>query len=106
MDPQGGARPAVKSNGKPRKGDSVPEAVSAGLVSTTAAEASGLDLNELLDALQSMRQGQFSVRLRGSQTGLAGAIRSMSLSRPTSAWPSNSKMLVRSSDEMAKPARG
>ncbi|MGB6356567.1 MAG: HAMP domain-containing protein, partial [Steroidobacteraceae bacterium] len=33
-----------------------------------------LDLNQLLDGLQAMRAGNFSVRLSGSQTGVAGKI--------------------------------
>ncbi|RXT16658.1 MULTISPECIES: HAMP domain-containing protein [unclassified Bosea (in: a-proteobacteria)] len=40
----------------------------------TAADGSALDLNELLDALQAMRQGAFDVRLPGNQTGLAGKV--------------------------------
>ncbi|MCP8938464.1 HAMP domain-containing protein [Alsobacter sp. SYSU M60028] len=34
----------------------------------------GFDLNQLLGALQSMRMGDFSIRLPGDQTGLAGKI--------------------------------
>lgn len=40
----------------------------------SAADGSLVDLNELLDAFQAMRRGEFSVRLRGNQTGLAGKI--------------------------------
>jgi len=39
-----------------------------------AAEDSGLDLRRLLRALQAVRDGDFSVRLAGDQTGLAGKI--------------------------------
>jgi len=35
---------------------------------------SGAELEALLAALQAMRQGDFSARLKGSQTGLAGKI--------------------------------
>ncbi|GAU86683.1 sensory histidine kinase [Bosea sp. BIWAKO-01] len=41
---------------------------------TSAADSSSVDLHELLDAFQAMRRGEFSVRLRGNQTGLAGKI--------------------------------
>ncbi|MEA3150447.1 MAG: hypothetical protein QOD56_1386, partial [Gammaproteobacteria bacterium] len=37
-------------------------------------EASELDLPELLAALHAMRAGDFSVRLSGSHTGVAGKI--------------------------------
>ncbi|MET3889019.1 HAMP domain-containing protein/CheY-like chemotaxis protein/DNA-binding transcriptional MerR regulator [Bosea sp. OAE506] len=64
----------VKSNGRSSKRYETPEAVGAGLATLTATDGSVLDLNELLDALQSMRQGEFNVRLPGNQTGLAGKI--------------------------------
>ncbi len=37
-------------------------------------DGSVVDLNELLEALQSMRRGEFSARLPGNQTGLAGKV--------------------------------
>jgi len=37
-------------------------------------DGSMVDLNELLEALQSMRRGQFSARLPGNKTGLAGKV--------------------------------
>ena len=39
-----------------------------------ATDGSALDLDQLLDALQAMQVGDFSVRLPGNQTGLAGKI--------------------------------
>ena len=38
------------------------------------AQGADLDLNALLNALQAMRAGDFSVRLPGNQTGLAGKV--------------------------------
>jgi hypothetical protein len=37
-------------------------------------DGSMVDLNELLEALQSMRRGEFSARLPGNKTGLAGKV--------------------------------
>src|SRR5580704_7531437 len=39
-----------------------------------AQNVSSLDLEELLSALQSMREGSFAVRMAGDRTGLAGKI--------------------------------
>ena len=39
-----------------------------------AADGSSLDLAQLLDALQAMRMGDFSVRLPGNLTGRAGKV--------------------------------
>jgi HAMP domain-containing protein len=64
----------VKSNGRSPKELETPPAVGAGLAIMTAADGSVLDMRELLNALQSMRQGEFTVRLPGNQTGLAGKI--------------------------------
>jgi len=57
METQVRARRSSKSNGK-----------------EVAAEAPGLDLRKLLRALQSVRDGDFSVRLASDQTGLAGKV--------------------------------
>src|SRR5882757_11812 len=56
METQVRARRALKSNGK------------------EAAENPALDLRKLLRALQSVRDGDFSVRLASDQTGLAGKV--------------------------------
>jgi methyl-accepting chemotaxis protein len=56
METQVRARRSVKSNGK------------------EATEVPGLDLRKLLRALQSVRDGDFSVRLASDQTGLAGKV--------------------------------
>src|SRR6201990_1487852 len=57
METQARARRSVKSNGK-----------------EAAAEGPNLDLRKLLRALQSVRDGDFSVRLASDQTGLAGKV--------------------------------
>src|ERR1700733_4571271 len=57
-----------------------PSPGSEGIVTATLApgssgtNGSSLDLDRLLEALQSMRRGEFSVRLPGNETGLAGKI--------------------------------
>jgi len=56
METQVRARRSSKSNGK------------------EAAELPSLDLRKLLRALQSVRDGDFSVRLASDQTGLAGKV--------------------------------
>src|SRR5881409_3065196 len=43
-------------------------------VAKEAGEVPGLDLRSLLRALQSVRDGDFSVRLASDQTGLAGKV--------------------------------
>src|SRR3979411_831994 len=57
METQVRARRSSKSNGK-----------------EVSAEAPTLDLRKLLRALQSVRDGDFSVRLASDQTGLAGKV--------------------------------
>ncbi|MHA0111357.1 hypothetical protein ACXYUI_30220, partial [Klebsiella pneumoniae] len=56
METQVRVRRAPKSNGK------------------EPAETATLDLRKLLRALQAVRDGDFSVRLPGDQTGLAGKV--------------------------------
>jgi HAMP domain-containing protein/CheY-like chemotaxis protein/signal transduction histidine kinase len=56
METQVRARRSLKTNGK------------------ELAEGSNLDLRKLLRALQAVRDGDFSVRLAGDQTGLAGKV--------------------------------
>jgi len=55
-------------------GESAPAASNNGHSSTVVAEPLNVDLSVILASLQTMRSGDFSVRLPGSWTGLAGKI--------------------------------
>ncbi len=55
-------------------GESAPAASNNGHSSTVVAEPLNVDLSIILASLQTMRSGDFSVRLPGSWTGLAGKI--------------------------------
>ena len=55
-------------------GESAPGAGNNGHSSTVVAEPLNVDLSVILASLQTMRSGDFSVRLPGSWTGLAGKI--------------------------------
>jgi len=63
-------RKKARTNGKPRVNGKPPRA------NGTAAEAHDTDVNmrKLLRALQAVRDGDFSVRLPGDQTGIAGKV--------------------------------
>src|ERR1700729_1411450 len=57
-----------------RKPAVAPKTKSNGNGNGSAAESQGLDMRLLLRALQAVRDGDFSVRLPGDQTGLPGKI--------------------------------
>lgn len=71
--------PSVDSQGK-HNGNSV-----------VVAQPDSNDLSVILASLQTMRDGDFSVRLPGAWTGLAGKSRILSIpsSLPTSRWQRN-----------------
>ena len=58
----------AKSNG------AAPGALPAGAAESQAANGSSAELHDLLSALQSMRVGDFSVRMAGSEIGILGKI--------------------------------
>src|SRR5580698_5177612 len=63
---------AEKANGVPNGGGNIlsPEAIHA----ATTAAAVNISMEELLQGLRAMQAGDFSARLPGNQTGLAGKI--------------------------------
>ena len=56
-----------------------PNAIPAGIPETQLAGGSSAELHELLNALQSMRVGDFSVRMPASEIGVLGKIASAAL---------------------------
>ncbi len=78
----GGVRPALRTAWRSRSHDREPQCSSrkrppAAHARPTVAPVPGgpdLDLSKLLQALQSVRDGDFSVRLASDQTGLAGKV--------------------------------
>ena len=74
MQPKGEALDEDSGDGSSTH--SVVEQVPGGTIPPADADAdpSSVDLHELLDALQAMRVGDFSVRLKNHQDGLAGRI--------------------------------
>ncbi len=72
--PPGTARPSRRTMPAPpptSHDDAEPESAMNGV---NAPDDTALDLEELLGALQSMREGSFTVRMAGDRTGLAGKI--------------------------------
>jgi hypothetical protein len=88
-----------QSVARKRKPNGHPAAAANG---TTAAD---LDQQELLDALQAMQAGDFSVRLPGSQVGVAGKICDAfnTIVAANSAWPSSSSTWAKWSAGRARP---